>query len=196
MTFSETVKNIINSEWFQAAYTILYPIVSVVFVVLVNVLKNKLAKITNSTDLSITQINTGIKNVITDQELVSKEVTKLKEQNQEMSVALKGTTAMFTSLLEILSSIYLQSKAVDEKTKALIGKVVYDAKAFGLKVDDVIDHMTEQNKVTIETGIKVVEQLQDKINEKTETSSAQAEDTEQKALSLYNDLIDQVGSDE
>lgn len=196
MTFAETVKNIINSEWFQAASTILYPIVSMVFVVLVNVLKNKLAKITNSTDLSITQINTGIKNVITDQELVSKEVTKLKEQNQEMSVALKGTTAMFTSLLEVLSSIYLQSKAVDEKTKALIGKVVYDAKAFGLKVDDVIDHMTEQNKTTIETGVKVVEQLQDKINEKTETSSAQAEDTEQKALSLYNDLIDQVGSDE
>ena len=196
MTFVETVKSIINSEWFQAASTILYPIVSMVFVVLVNVLKNKLAKITNSTDLSITQINTGIKNVISDQELLSKNVNKLEEQNKEMSVALKGTTAMFTSLLEVLSSIYLQSKAVDDKTKALIGKVVYDAKAFGLKVDDVIEHMTEQNKITIETGAKVVEQLQDKINEKTETSSAQAEDTEQKALSLYNELIDQVGSNE
>lgn len=196
MTFIETVQNIINSEWFQAASAILYPIVSLIFVVLVNVLKNKLAKITNSTDISINQINNGIKNVITDSELVSKEVANLKAQNEEMSKALKGTTAMFTSLLEVLSSIYLGSKAVDEKTKALIGKVVYDAKAFGLKVDDVIDHMTEQNKITIDAGVKVVEQLQDKINEKTESSTAQAEDTEQKALSLYNDLIDQVGTDE
>lgn len=196
MTFIEAVKNIINSEWFQAVSTVLYPIVSMIFVVLVNVLKNKLAKITNSTDLSFTQINSGIKNVLSDQELVSKEVIKLKEQNQEMSVALKGTTAMFTSLLEVLSSIYLQSKAVDEKTKALIGKVVYDAKAFGLKVDDVIDHMEEQNKTTIEAGAKIAEQLQEKINEKIENSSTNAEDTEQKALSLYNDLIDQVGPNE
>ena len=196
MTFIETVKNIINSEWFQATSTVLYPIVSMVFVILVNVLKNKLAKITNSTDLSINQINSGIKNVITAQELVSTEVAKLKKQNEEMSTALKGTTAMFTSLLEILSSIYLQSKAVDEKTKALIGKVVYDAKAFGLKVDDVIDHMSEQNKITIDTGAKIAEQIQEKIIEKTESSNAQAEDTEQKALSLYNDLIDQVGANE
>lgn len=196
MTFVETVKSIINSEWFQAATSILYPVVSFIFIILVNVLKNKLAKVTNSTDANISQIFTGIKNVVSDSTITNKKIEDLKSQNEEMRTTIQNTTAISTALLEILSSVYMQSKAVDKDTKELIGKVMCNAKELGLKVDDAINKMAEQNKKTIEAGAEIVEKIQEKINEDVETSSTQAKDTEQEALSLYNDLIKQVGSDE
>lgn len=196
MTFIEAVKNIVNSEWFQAATSILYPVISFIFIILVNVLKNKLAKVTNDTDSNISQIFSSIKNVVSDSTVTNKKIEELKQQNEDMKVAVQSTTAVSTALLEILSSVYMQSKAVDKDTKELIGKVMCDAKNLGLKVDDVINKMAEQNKNTIEAGAEIVEKIQEKINENVDSSSTQAKDTEQEALSLYNDLIKQVGSDE
>lgn len=196
MTFVETVKSIINSEWFQAATSILYPVVSFIFIILVNVLKNKLAKVTNSTDANISQIFTGIKNVVSDSTITNKKIEDLKSQNEEMRTTIQNTTAISTALLEILSSVYMQSKAVDKDTKELIGKVMCNAKELGLKVDDAINKMAEQNKKTIEAGAEIVEKIQEKINENVDLSSTQAKDTEQEALSLYNDLINQVSPNE
>lgn len=189
MTFIETIKSIINSDWFKAAYNILYPIASLVFVILFNLLKSKLSKLSSHTDKCITDLDDRMKNVDSNAIKASAIINDLIHQNETMTKDMETLTSVCTSLINTVSLIYMGSKAVDEKYKIQLGKILAKAEESGLKVNEVIEHVSETNKETLQITAKVAEEMQEHIKESTEASTAKANDTEKQTLELYNELV-------
>lgn len=189
MTFIETIKSIINSDWFKAAYNILYPIASLVFVILFNLLKSKLSKLSSHTDKCITDLDDRMKNVDSNAIKASAIINDLIHQNETMTKDMETLTSVCTSLINTVSLIYMGSKAVDEKYKIQLGKILAKAEEAGLKVNEVIEHVAETNKETLQITAKVAEEMQEHIKESTEVSTAKANDTEKQTLELYNELV-------
>lgn len=189
MTFIETVKSIINSDWFKAAYNILYPIASLVFVILFNLLKSRLSKLSRHTDKCITDLDDKMKNVDANATKASTVINDLIHQNETMTKDMEVLTSVCTSLINTVSLIYMGSKAVDEKYKVQLGKILAKAEEAGLKVNEVIEHVTKTNQESLQITAKAAEEIQEKIKETAEISNNKANDTEKQTLELYNELV-------
>ena len=177
MDFTEFIKNIIGSSWLSNIKDVLVVVSATLLTIISKKNKSKLDITTISNNTHLSKIAKKTEDVIGEVDNLLNEVKELKSNNEKL---MEG----FKALSEVISISFLESKAINSDTKLKIVSAVDTLKKSGFEVtkaDVVLDNTVDE--------IKQEQEIAEEINKKAELK---AEDTNQKSLELYNEILSNV----
>lgn len=187
MSFSDilqTIFDFLSKDWMQVITSILYTGggagVIASFIKLKNLHKD--SDVVNKTAISNT--NKNISKIETSQ-------TNIETKVESNSKAVENLTMAVTCLGDIISSVFLTSKAVPEDTKKAISKSVSILMDLGLDLK-ATSKVTEGISKAIEIAKEVVDAIVEEQQTVAEESKATAEATEEKSYEIYNKILEET----
>lgn len=186
MSFSDIIQSILGffkEDWVQTIVGIFYTGGGAAVITTYLKLRNKYKGVVNNTSADTSKINNNVGKIAHEQEAI-------KKDQEEIQKELKVLTQAITALGNIISSVFVDSKAVTRDTKISISKSIAKLEQIGLDME-----VTSDVKKAIEAANIVAKEVVDEIIEEHKTSAQEeqsiAEGTEEKAYEVYNKILEE-----
>lgn len=186
MSFSDILKQIfsfLETDWIQTIIGILYAGggagVITAFI--------KLRSLHKTTDTDNKKVIKSTSNSLTK---IEEKQNKLENQSVQTNQQLESLTTAVTCLGDIISSVFLSSKAVSDDTKKAISKSVSKLMDLGLDLkttSNIVEGINKAVQITKEVVDVVVEEQ----HVVAEESKQNAETTEEKSFEIYNKILEE-----
>lgn len=185
MSFSDIINSIFSfmkEDWVRNIFSILYAGGGATILTTYLKLKNKYKNVNDVTSTNTSTINTNIQSISTKQEVLEKG----QQQNHEDIVML---TQAITALGNIISSVFVDSKAVSKDTKISISKSIAKLEELGLNMQ-VAGNVIKAVNTASQIAKEVVDEILEEQQVVAQEEQSKAEGTEEKAYDIYNKILE------